>query len=76
MIVITNLTLKSLQRQGKGRTQSSFQRLSNSCDIIICGNRQRAPCNGRASTSSRQGWDKFRVNWGSNPQPSTIVNEQ
>nr|DAG71282.1 MAG TPA: hypothetical protein [Caudoviricetes sp.] len=52
------MTLKSLQRQGKGRTQNSFQRLSNSCDII-CGNRQRAPYNGRASLGSWQGGGKF-----------------
>lgn len=37
---------------------------------------ERAPCNGRASIGSWQGWNNIRVNWGSNPQPSTRVNEQ
>lgn len=35
---------------------------------------ERAPCNGRASIGSWQGWNNTRVNWGSNPQPSTRVN--
>lgn len=50
-----------LQRQGKGRTQNSFQRLILVSCFLPCNmrKRQRAPCNGRASLGSWQGGVSF-----------------
>nr|DAG83586.1 MAG TPA: hypothetical protein [Caudoviricetes sp.]DAR51761.1 MAG TPA: hypothetical protein [Caudoviricetes sp.] len=67
--------LKPLQRQGKGRTQNLFSKgyLISCFYHVICGNDSVRPATEGHPPAGKGG---VAINWGSNPQPSTRVNEQ